>query len=95
MPFRGLLTTKRRSRDSNPGITSRRSHTFQACAFNHSATSPKQYHYYKLKKRFKPSQGIEECARFHNYFRKAGQPLGHLSKVNYVIKKNAPGLDTT
>lgn len=32
---------KRRSRDSNPGTPSRASHTFQACAFNHSATSPK------------------------------------------------------
>ena len=36
----------RRGRDSNPGVTFLQPHALQACAFNHSATSPKAAKYY-------------------------------------------------
>jgi hypothetical protein len=36
----GLLQNWRRERDSNPRYVVKHTHTFQACAFDRSATSP-------------------------------------------------------
>ncbi len=44
-PIRALFYVWRRERDSNPRYSLHRIHTFQACAFNRSATSPLFFHF--------------------------------------------------
>ncbi len=76
--MRGLFTFWRRERDSNPRYAIQRIHTFQACAFNHSATSPNS------------SYSFNFTGLIRNRFKRLLTPTG---RCHFVPTSNLPAED--